>query len=122
MNVTHLRHAHKYVAVCRGLLAASATVSGCAGARVPIRLEPEEHTVLHLRDMASIEVATDQKYSLDSAGDALRLTRKREHSNQTVFTFQAVHTGDETLLTTPDVPQGHCIACVTVHYFVTVVP
>jgi len=105
-----------------GLVATGVAVSGCASTPAPVRLEPEERVVLHLRDRATIEVATDQKYSLDSAGDALRLTRKREHRDQTVFTFRAVHTGDETLLATPDVPQGHCIACVTMHYFVTVVP
>ena len=40
-----------------------------------------------------------------------------------MFLYRAVHAGNHVFIVTPDnLPDGHCISCVTEHYFVTVVP
>ena len=36
--------------------------------------------------------------------------------------YRAVRPGPATIILSPDVPDGHCISCETLHYFVRVEP
>jgi hypothetical protein len=101
------------------LIALSGSLSGCAAW---VRLHPEEPATLHVGEVALVEIV--QPYSMmGSAGDALLLTGTRNGRNKTVFVYRAVRTGNETLIAAPnDLPSGHCVSCVTQHYFISVVP
>ncbi len=93
-----------------------------AAARQPIRLEPEQRTTIRVGQIAIIEIAPGEARPGGSAGDALKLVKKRQRHGKTIFTYRAVRVGDETIVAAPDRlgPDG-CISCVTVHYFVTVI-
>ena len=76
--------------------------------------------MLHVGEIATVELSADRKLT-GSAGDALSLARQRKGRNTTTFVYRAVQPGNYVFLTAPEVPNGECISCVTVHYFVTVV-
>ena len=100
-------------------IAVCALFAGCA-ANTSIRLQPEQRTVLHVGQIATVELTVDRKMN-GTAGDALSLVRERKRRDTTTFVYRAVQPGNHVFITAPDVPEGGCISCVTVHYFVSVV-
>ena len=57
------------------------------------------------------------------AGDSLTLLKKRQRGDNIVFVYRAIQPGNTTLIASPhNLPSGHCISCVTEHYFISVVP
>ena len=105
-------------------IAVVAIVPGYAAAPAPTRLQPEQRATLHVNQLALIELPKTPPTSIaGSAGESLVLVRRRNRRNTTVFLYRAVHAGNHVFIVTPDnLPDGHCISCVTEHYFVTVVP
>jgi hypothetical protein len=101
-------------------MAICAAVCACASTPVSVRLQPEQPVTLHVGQLAELEMAAEQHYSIGSAGNSLSLLRKDQRRDTAVFVYRAVRVGNETLVATPDVPSGHCVSCVTAHYFVTV--
>ena len=95
---------------------------GCARHLAPLRIEPERYqVVLHVGDLAAIEVRSERQYSLGDPANALILLEKKEHNGVTSYVYRAQHAGDETIVATPAKPgPDGCVSCVTVHYFVRV--
>jgi hypothetical protein len=111
------------VAALGALVVAATTVSASAPARAPMRLQPEERATLHVGETALIERAKRPPSSLGSAGTALVLVRRQDRRDTRVWMYRAVEPGNQTFVAAPDdLPNGHCISCVTEHYYVTVVP
>jgi hypothetical protein len=101
-----------------------ASSSTFAAAAATVRLEPEQLATLHMNQVALMELPKTPPTSvIGSAGESLVLVRRRTRRDKTVFVYRAVQTGNHTLSVSPiKLPEGHCISCVTQHYFVTVVP
>ena len=106
------------------LVIAAAASSAPAPAHAPVRLQPEQRATLHVNQTARIERAKRPPSSVvGSAGTVLVLVRREDRHNVRVWIYRAVEPGNQTFLVTPDnLPDGHCISCVTEHYYVTVVP
>jgi len=106
------------------VLAAAAALSAAAPARAPLRLQPEQRATLHVNQTALIERPKRPPSSvIGSAGTALVLVRRQDRRDARVWMYRAVEPGNQTFVATPDdLPDGHCISCVTEHYYVTVVP
>jgi hypothetical protein len=86
-----------------------------------VQLRPEEPARLHVGDVAVVRVASANHYVVGSAGMALKLLKRTEERDTTVYRYRAVAPGNQTLVLTPRDPgPDGCISCVTVHYFITV--
>jgi hypothetical protein len=108
------------------LLAMALVISGKAAARERvISLSLEQHTTLRVGEMALLSIPSDRRYDhyadpkarIDGVWkDVLDVVR---HSKRKVI-FRATHPGSGVLLLSPDVPNGECISCATLRYFITV--
>jgi hypothetical protein len=109
---------------CVVLVAAATALSASAPARQPVRLQPERRATLHVNQTARIELPkTPPSSVIGSAGTALVLVRRQNRRDARVWMYRAVEPGNQTLVVTPDdLPDGHCVSCVTQHYYVTVEP
>jgi hypothetical protein len=76
----------------------------------------EDRTMLRVGQLAVLSIPSDHQYRIDSEGDALELVRRTK--NKAVL--RAIRPGRETILLSPEVPDGECISCTTHHYFITV--
>jgi len=83
-----------------------------------IPLPAEQRTTIHVGQSALLAIPSDYHYSIGESGHALAEARRSRRG----ILFRGVKPGLETIILSPDVPDGHCISCATVHYFVTVVP
>jgi hypothetical protein len=92
------------------------------GADVPLQIEAEHTTTVHVGQLAVLQVPADPLYAPSEINGAWRdvLTRIRR-SGRTV-TFRAVRAGSGVIILSPNVPDGECISCRTLHYFIRVVP
>jgi hypothetical protein len=94
----------------------------CGAAGSVVTLRPEERASLRVGDVAAVRVASNQQYSVGSAGTALTLQQRTQARGTTVYLYRAVAAGNQTLVLTPrDRGADGCVSCVTVHYFVEVV-
>jgi hypothetical protein len=85
-----------------------------------VTLALEEQTTLQVGQLAVLLIPSDHRYGIDSEGSALVLVHGKRRRNQVVY--HAVRPGLETIVLGPiDVPSGHCISCLTLHYFITVI-
>jgi hypothetical protein len=87
----------------------------------PIRLVLEHTTALHVGELAVLHIPSDRRYVRSANGawrDVLALVKQSGRD----LTFRAVHTGLGVIVISPDVPDGECISCATIHYFIKVVP
>jgi len=99
----------------------AAVMSACAARRGSVQLQPEEPTTLHVGQTATVTLASHYA-TIGMAGDALALVRQVHQPDRTIYSYRAVSVGSQTLITAPaDVPDGQCISCVTLHYFVRVI-
>ena len=89
-----------------------------------VRLQPEQDTTLHVGQTAAVYFASNAPHSIGSGGGSLVLTRQlTDKDGTTVYIYRASRVGRDTLVATPEsLPDGHCISCVTTHYFIDVVP
>jgi hypothetical protein len=89
----------------------------------PIMLALEQTTTLRVGELAVLHMPSNifRRYlhsGPDGAwGDVLALVKRSGRD----VTFRAVHPGRGVLTISPDQPEGGCISCVTIHYFVEVV-
>ena len=81
----------------------------------------EQTTTLRVGDLAVLQIPSDHRYSPleieGTWGDVFAIVR---HSKRTV-TFRAVHPGSGVIIFSPNVPNGECISCGTIHLFIQVV-
>ena len=102
---------------------AGSTVSfACRHPFNPVWLVPEQRATLQVGALATFPL--DQQHTIiGSAGASLVLARQEHHAGTTLYVYRAARPGYQTLLVVPSgLPSGHCISCVTQHYFVTVLP
>ncbi len=85
----------------------------------PITLALEDWTTLHVGEVAVLHIPSDMPYKLNGFGDVITLVKQSGLD----VTFRAVRPGTTPIILSPaNRPDGECISCVTVHYFVKVVP
>jgi hypothetical protein len=117
----------QYSGVARALgiswFAALTICQACANA-AHVRLQPEQDTTLHVGQTAAVYFASNDLHSIGSGGGSLVLTTQLTGKDGSqVYIYRANRVGRDTLVATPEsLPVGHCISCVTTHYFVNVVP
>ena len=89
----------------------------------PITLALEQRTTLHVGELVVLHMPSNiyRRY-LHSGPDGawLDVLALVKRSGRDV-TFRAVRPGKGVIIISPDVPDGECISCVTIHYFVDVV-
>src|SRR5204863_5949567 len=89
----------------------------------PLTLAREKRTTLHVGELAMLHMPSNiyRRYlhsGPDGAWrDALALVKRSGRD----VTFRAVRPGKGVIIISPDVPDGECISCVTIHYFIEVV-
>ena len=101
----------------------SLLVAGNArSADVPLQIEVEHTTTVRVGQLAVLQVPAGPLYAPSEINGAWRdvLTRIRR-SGRTV-TFRAVRPGSGVIILSPNVPDGECISCRTLHYFIKVAP
>ena len=99
----------------------SAFLCGCGHAITFLRLQPERQAVLHVGELAAIDVRSDAQYSFGGAGNALILADRMQRKGVTTYLYRAMNTGQQTIVATlADPGPSNCISCVTIHYFVKV--
>jgi hypothetical protein len=85
-----------------------------------VTLALEQQNALRVGDLAELRIPSDHRYSYSAITGAwnnvLVLVR---HSRRSVL-YRAVKPGPGVIIITPDVPNGECISCATLHYFITV--
>jgi hypothetical protein len=92
-------------------------------AATPITLAAKQTTTLHVGELAVLHMPSDvyQRYlhsGPDGAWlDTLALVKRSGRD----VTFRAVHQGRGVILISPAQPDGSCISCVTIRYFIEVV-
>ncbi len=109
-------------AVCILALAFGRMISSDVGsADTPIPLVLEQTTALQVGELAALHTPTETRYSRSGINgawrDVLVLVRRAKHG----VTFRAVRPGWGVIIISPDVPNGECISCATIHYFIEVV-
>jgi hypothetical protein len=95
----------------------------CAQPVSAVRLQAEQVSVVHVDQTALLTVPSAGEFSIGSAGTALTLISRHQRDGRTIYTYQAVRPGDQTFIATPKEPgPDGCVSCMTVRYFVKVVP
>jgi hypothetical protein len=109
------------IAVC--VLTALPSARARRGA-ASVRLKAEQTTTLHVGETATVQFGAKALHSIGSGSGALKLIKQFTHKDgRKVYVYRAMQVGPDTLVATPEgLPAGHCISCVTRHYFVKVVP
>ena len=81
----------------------------------------EQQNTLRVGDLAELRIPSDHRYSYSGVGGAwnnvLVLVR---HSRRSVM-YRAIKPGPGVIIVSPHVPNGQCISCATLHYFITIV-
>jgi hypothetical protein len=104
------------------LAAAAAVLSSCAPTSAVVQLQPDQPTVLHVGDVAAVQVLSDLHYSIGLAGTSLAQIKQQQRHGMTIYLYRSVAVGNQTLVVTPRNPgPDGCVSCVTVHYFIQVV-
>jgi hypothetical protein len=118
---------HSRRATCVSIYGIAAALTGfpsCVRATAYVGLKPEQDTTLHVGERAVVRFGLERQYSIGSGGGSLVLVKQlTDKDGRTVYVYRAAHVGPDTLVAAPvDIPAGGCISCVTVHYFIKVVP
>lgn len=88
----------------------------------PTTLVVEQRTTLHVGELVVLHVPSDRRYSPDDMNGAWHDVLARVRRSGRDVTFRAVRTGSGVVILSPQVRDGACISCATLHYFVDVVP
>jgi len=84
----------------------------------PITLAPEETTTLRVGETAVLHVPADgSRFPPEITAEETLVQIRR--SSRSVW-YRAVRPGRDVIIIAPDVPDGHCVSCVTHHYFISV--
>ena len=89
----------------------------------PVTLALEDWTTLHVGEVAVLhipsDISLDRGYVLNgNCREVLALVKRSGRD----LTFRTVRPGPGIIMFQPNVPEGHCISCVTVRSFVTALP
>lgn len=104
------------------IAAALALLSSCAPTSAVVQLQPDQPTVLHVGDIAAVQVPSNAHYSIGLAGTSLMQIKQQERRGLTIYLYRSVAVGNQTLVATPRDPgPDGCVSCVTVHYFIQVI-
>ena len=90
----------------------------------PITLALERKTILHVGELAVLKIPSDRRYSRYSNADpdgAWRRVFGLVKRSRRDMTFRAMRPGSGAIIISPNVPNGECISCATLHYFIEVV-
>jgi hypothetical protein len=86
-----------------------------------VTLALEQQNTLRVGDLAELLIPSDHRYSysriVGAWNNVLVLVR---HSRRRVV-YRAVKPGPGVIIVSPNVPNGQCISCATLHYFITIV-
>jgi hypothetical protein len=102
-----------------------AVIIGCSNssevrsAPKPVTLALEQKTTLHVGESAVLRIPSDRRYLRSANGawrDVLALVKRSGRD----VTFRAIRPGKGVITISPDVPNGECISCATLHYFIEV--
>jgi hypothetical protein len=103
-------------------ITAASALASCAPTSAVVQLQPDQPTVIHLGDVAAVQVPTDRHFSIGSAGASLMQIKQQERQGMTIYLYRSVAAGSQTLVATPRDPgPDGCVSCVTVHYFIQVI-
>ena len=91
---------------------------GCRSS-TPVTLSLEQRTTVPIGAVAILELPQDRRY-LSPPGGAGGVTLVRRDGLR--LRYRAVRLGPAVLVVSPDVADGQCISCATLHYFIDVVP
>jgi hypothetical protein len=95
---------------------------GCGPTLASVRVQPEDLATLHVGEIAAVHMPSQRHQMIGSAGSALVLMRQKQQQGTTIYFYRAAEIGNQTILALPKgLELGHCISCVTVHYFIRVV-
>ncbi len=98
------------------------TVVAAACASVPVQLAADQRTLVRVGEVAALSLPPDLELDGFTQTSMALVGHARRHDSEVYF-YRAVAAGDETFVVTPHgLKNGQCISCVTVRYFVTVVP
>jgi hypothetical protein len=102
------------------LVVALLVAGDARSADAPLQIEAEHTTTLRVGQLAVLHVPADPIYVPSNINGAWQdvLTRTRR-SGRTV-TFRAAQPGSGVIILSPNVPDGECISCRTLHYFIKV--
>jgi hypothetical protein len=104
------------------IAAAAALLSSCAPTSAVVQLQPDQPTVLHVGDLAAVQVPADRHYSIGWAGGSLVQIKQQQRQGMTIYLYRSVAVGNQTLVAAPRDPgPDGCVSCVTLHYFIQVV-
>ena len=104
-----------------GLLAfivALLVASTARSADVPLQIEAEQTTTVRVGQLAVLQVPADPIYSPSEINGAWRDVLTRIRRSGRAVTFRAVRAGSGVIILSPNVPDGECISCKTLHYFI----
>ena len=97
-----------------------ATSNGLRDADKPLAMALENTTTLQVGEVAVLHIPSDRHYIPNGGwGDGTVLALIGRSGSD--LTFRAVRPGPGVIIISPDVPDGQCISCATLHYFVKVV-
>jgi hypothetical protein len=117
-----LKQSNAPLGLALSIAVASALLSSCARTLAVVQLQPDQPTVLHVGDVAAVQVPSNLHYSIGRAGTSLVQIKRQERKGMTIYLYRSVAVGNQTLVATPRDPGADgCISCVTVHYFIQVV-
>jgi hypothetical protein len=95
---------------------------GCGPTLASMRVQPEELATLHVGEIAVVHMPSQQHHIIGSGGSAMVLMKQKQQHGTTIYFYRANEIGNQTILAIPKgLELGHCISCVTVHYFIRVV-
>src|SRR5215467_14413737 len=101
---------------------ASALLASCASTSPVVQLQPDQPTVLHVGEVAAVQVPSDLHYAIGLAGTSLVRIKQQERRGTTTYWYRSVAVGHQTLVAPPRDPgPDGCVSCVTVHFFIQVV-
>jgi hypothetical protein len=87
----------------------------------PVQLKVEKRNTVHLGQIVTLRLPSARPYLVEATGSALVAIRPAHRRSTRLYQYRAARPGDETILVVPaNLPPRHCISCVTIHYFVTV--
>jgi hypothetical protein len=87
----------------------------------PTTLVVGQTTILHVGELAVLRVPSDSRYSRSGTDGAWRDVLVRVRRSRRDVIFRAVRPGSGVIIISPNVPNGECIRCTTLHYFIEVV-
>jgi hypothetical protein len=89
----------------------------------PITLAREKRTTLHVGELAMLHMPSNiyRRYLHSGPDGAWRDVLALVKRSGRDVTFRAVRPGKGAIIISPNVPDGECISCVTINYFIDIV-